>query len=186
MSEAALIADATGDRWIHHYQISRLETRHLLPDVRHNRTAFVTNAKRETNNLISDPSLRVIVEIGSADACPDDPEQYVCGIVRGRGGLFHDFNFSYSRKDHGFHKVGLLLNESESTAISGCQTIGLVRALSRIVTQICHRYMTTIVLKSRYPGSASIREDSCRKADSLDHALAARRLDVYEKSIIPP
>jgi hypothetical protein len=112
MTEAALIADAAGDRGIHHYQISRLETRHLLPDVRHNRTALVTNAKRETHNLIPDPSLRVIVEIGSADACPDDPEQYVFGMVQRRGGLFHNFNFSYSRKDHGFHKVGLLRRES--------------------------------------------------------------------------
>jgi hypothetical protein len=158
MTEAALIADATGDRWIHDYQISRFETRHLLPDVRHNRTAFVTNTKRETHNLISDPPLRVIVEIGSADACPDDPEQYVCGSVQRRDGLFHDFNFSYSCKGHGFHKVGLLLRESGSTAISGCQTIELVRALSRIVAQICHRNMTTIVLKSRYPGSTSKRE----------------------------
>jgi len=149
MTDAALIADATGDRWILDYPISGLETRHLLPDVRHNRTAFVTNAKRETHDLIPDPSLRVIMEIGSADACPDDPEQYDCGRVQRRGGLCHDFNFSYSRKDHGFYKVGLLLRESGSTAISGCQTIGLVRALSRIGAQICHRNMTTIVVKSR-------------------------------------
>jgi len=61
--------------------------------------------------LISDPSLRVIVEVGSADACPNDPEHYVRWIPQLRGGLFHDFDFSNSRKYHGFHEVGLLLRK---------------------------------------------------------------------------
>jgi hypothetical protein len=133
MTDSELITVATRDRWININQISRLESGYLLPDVCHNRTALVTHAIRETHNLIPDSSLRIIVEIGSADACPDDPEQYVCGMVQRRGGLSNDFNFSYSRKDQGFNRVGLLLRESGSNEISGCQTIGLVRALSRIV-----------------------------------------------------
>ena len=68
----------------------------------------MTNAKGKSHDLIPDPSLRVIVEIGSADACPGDPEQHVGGMLQCRGGLFHDFNFSNSCKYHGFHKVSLL------------------------------------------------------------------------------
>jgi hypothetical protein len=111
LTESALIAGATGDGRIDDYQISRLETRYLLPNVCHDCTALMTNAKGETHDLIPDPSLRVIVDIGSADTCSDDPEQYVCRMLERRIGLFHDFNFSNSCKYHGFHEVSLLLRE---------------------------------------------------------------------------
>jgi hypothetical protein len=62
------------------------------------------NAKWETHGLVSDPSLRVIVDIGSADACPDYLEQYICRMLQRWVGLFHDFDFSNSCKYHGFHK----------------------------------------------------------------------------------
>ena len=98
-----MIAGATGDGRIDDYQISWFETRYLLPNVCHDRTTLLTNAKGETHDLIPDPSSRVIVDIGSADACSDDPEQCVCRMLQRRVGLFHDFNFSNSCKCQGFH-----------------------------------------------------------------------------------
>jgi hypothetical protein len=114
-ADPALIARAAGNGRVHDYAISRLEARYLLPNLHHDCTALMTNAKREPYNLIADPSLRVIVEIGSADAHSDDPEQYVCRMPQRRGGLFHDFDFSNSRKHHGFHKGGLLLRRSRGS-----------------------------------------------------------------------
>jgi hypothetical protein len=63
MPEPALVAGATEDGRIYDYQISRFETRYLFPNVRYDRTALMTNAKREMHNLVTDPSLCVIVEI---------------------------------------------------------------------------------------------------------------------------
>jgi hypothetical protein len=70
----ALIAGAAGDGWIHDYQISWLETCYLLPHILHDRATLMTNTKGETHDLVSNPPLSVIVEIGSADARPNDPE----------------------------------------------------------------------------------------------------------------
>jgi hypothetical protein len=56
----------------------------------------MTNAKGKTHDLISDLSFHVIVEIGSADACPNYPEQYVCRMLQRRGEPFDDFDFSNS------------------------------------------------------------------------------------------
>jgi hypothetical protein len=109
---SALVASAAGDGWIHDYQISGLDTRYLLPNVNHNCAALMTDTKRETDDLIPDPALRVIVEIGSADACPDDPEQYVGRMLQCGSRLFHDFNSPDSRKYHGFHEVILRSRQS--------------------------------------------------------------------------
>jgi hypothetical protein len=104
----ALIAGAAGDGRIHNYQISRFETCYLFSRVLHDCTAFMAHTKGETHNLVSDPSLSVIVEIGTADAGPDDPEQYIGRMLQRGGRLFHDFNFPDSRKYHSFHEALLL------------------------------------------------------------------------------
>jgi hypothetical protein len=103
MPGPALVAGTAGNRWIHNYHISGLETCYLLSHLLHDRTALVANTKGETHDLVPNPSLRVVVEIGSADACADDPEQYVGRTLKCRSGPFHDFNFPNSCKYHGFH-----------------------------------------------------------------------------------
>jgi hypothetical protein len=109
MAKSALIADTAGDGWIHDNQFSGLDTGYLLPDIGYDRAALVADGERELHDLIPDPPLCVIVEIGSADAHTADPEQYVCGVAQGRHSLFNNFNLSYSRKDHSFHRVDLQL-----------------------------------------------------------------------------
>jgi hypothetical protein len=110
----ALIAGAAGDGWVHDRQVPGLETRHLLPNVNHFGAALMTNAKGETDDLIPDPALRVIVEIGSADARPDDPEQYVGRMLQCGVRPFQDFNFPDSCERHGLHSVSLLLFDFQS------------------------------------------------------------------------
>jgi hypothetical protein len=112
MTEPALIAVAAGDRRVHDHQISRLHTGCPISDIFHYRAALMANAKWEMHDLVSDPSLSVIMEIGSADARPDDPEQYVRRILHCRSGPLHDFDFPDTCKHHSFHKVRLLSRES--------------------------------------------------------------------------
>jgi hypothetical protein len=59
MTDPALIADATGNRRIHDYHVSRFETRYLFPNVCYDRAALMTNTKGETHDLIPDSSLCV-------------------------------------------------------------------------------------------------------------------------------
>ena len=66
----ALIASAAGDGWIHDYHISGLETCYLPSHILHDCTTLMTNTKGETHDLVSDPSLSVIVEIGSRRYLP--------------------------------------------------------------------------------------------------------------------
>jgi hypothetical protein len=94
MTEPALIAGAAGDRRVHDHQIPGLQTSCPISDIFHHRAALMADAKGETHDLISDPSLSVIMEIGSADARPDDPEQYVLRVLHCGSGLLDDFDFS--------------------------------------------------------------------------------------------
>jgi hypothetical protein len=80
----------------------------MVAHIDYNCTTFMAEGIREAYDLIADPSLPVIVNIGSANACSDDFEQYIRRMPEGRSGLFNDFNLPNSGENKGFHTSGLM------------------------------------------------------------------------------
>jgi hypothetical protein len=103
MTEPALIALAAGNGGVYHNHIPRLELRYLTPHICHDRTALMADTEWKLHDLIPDPSLRVIVEIGSADPYTEDPEQYVSWMLQRGDGLVHYLDLPNACQYHSFH-----------------------------------------------------------------------------------
>jgi hypothetical protein len=72
----------------------------------------MANAERELHELVPDPSLRVIMQIGSADTDPEDPKQYVSWMLQSGNGLINYYDLPNSCQYHRFHTSVSLLKES--------------------------------------------------------------------------
>jgi hypothetical protein len=92
MTKPALIASAARDRRVHGDQIPGLEARYLLANIGYNRAALMPDRIGETHDLIPDSSLCVIVEVGSADADPQNFKQNIVGMLQLRLGPFHNLD----------------------------------------------------------------------------------------------